>query len=305
MIVACPGPSGAIMNLSKTELKQVYPFKSNYFDLDGLKYHYLDEGEGEPFLMVHGNPTWSFYYRNLVKEFKSGMRCIVPDHIGCGLSDKPQEYDYTVVHHSKNLVKLVNHLDLDNVTLGVHDWGGVIGFLWAVKNPKKIKRLVVFNTGVFPAPAVPLRIKACRWPLIGDVSVRGLNLFSSMAVDMAVAQKGKLSPLEKKAYVAPYDSWANRVAVRNFVQEVPVEPDHPNRKMADQLDRDLRTLRDKPMSIHWGMQDFCFNDKYLEMFVMHFSQAEVFRYNTGGHYILEDHHEKIIKRLKKFFKKNP
>ena len=140
--------SGRSMELD--DIKDLYPFESNFLELeDGLKMHYIDEGEGEVLLMLHGNPTWSFYYRNLIQSFQKKYRCIAPDHIGCGLSDKPQDYNYTLSTHIDNLEQLVNSLGLKDITLVMHDWGGSIGMGLAVRQPKLIKRLIIFNTAAF------------------------------------------------------------------------------------------------------------------------------------------------------------
>ena len=135
--------------------KDLYPFTSLYFDLNPYKLHYLDEGEGEVLLFLHGNPTWSFYYRSLIQNFQGRYRCVAPDHIGCGFSDKPQDYSYTLTTHIDNLEKLVDFLGLKNITLMVHDWGGAIGMGLAVRKPKLIKRLVLFNTASFLSTDIP------------------------------------------------------------------------------------------------------------------------------------------------------
>ena len=165
------------MNLSL--FKSEYPFASNYIDLNGLKYHYLDEGSGDPVVMVHGNPSWSFYYRDLAKELRNNYRVIVPDHIGCGLSDKPDDsrYSYTLQQRVDDLDALLEHLDIgDKVTLVVHDWGGMIGMAWASRHPEKIARLVILNTAAFHLPEAkpfPLGLKICRDTGLGTFLVRG------------------------------------------------------------------------------------------------------------------------------------
>ncbi|WP_279384383.1 alpha/beta fold hydrolase [Geotalea toluenoxydans] len=124
------------------DITKHYPFTGNYLDLNGLAYHYLDEGSGDPVVMVHGNPSWSFYYRNLVLALRDRYRCIVPDHMGCGFSDKPDDdrYDYTLPRRVDDLERLLDHLQLSkNVTLVVHDWGGMIGMAYAVRHPERIK----------------------------------------------------------------------------------------------------------------------------------------------------------------------
>ena len=154
------------------ELKKQYPFTGNLLDIQGLNYHYLDEGNGPPVVMVHGNPSWSFYYRNLVLALRDRYRCIVPDHIGCGLSDKPGDnrYDYTLSRRVDDLEALLEHLGIrENITLVVHDWGGMIGMAYAVRHPERIKRLVILNTGAFT------RIHP---KLIGQTTSEAFNLHS-------------------------------------------------------------------------------------------------------------------------------
>ncbi len=149
-----------------TDFKELYPFRSNFLDLDGLKYHYLDEGTGANLLMLHGNPTWSFYYRNLILGLKDEYRILAPDHIGCGLSDKPQQYNYTLARHIANLEILIDKLKLKDITLVLHDWGGAIGMGFAVKHPELVKRFVIFNTAAFLMPEIHFLLKICRMPLL-------------------------------------------------------------------------------------------------------------------------------------------
>ena len=108
--------------------------------------HYIDEGRGDPVVMVHGTPTWSFLYRHVVKGLSKNYRCIAPDHIGFGLSDKPQGWSYTIEAQAKNLQVLLDSLDLEDITLVVHDFGGPIGLSYAIENPEKVSRLVIMNT---------------------------------------------------------------------------------------------------------------------------------------------------------------
>lgn len=134
---------------------RLYPFEAHYLNLNGLRYHYLDEGAGDPVVMVHGNPTWSYYYRNAVVALSDYYRTIVPDHIGCGYSDKPDDsrYRYTLRQRVDDLESLLDHLALkENVTLVLHDWGGMIGMAYAIRHPERIKRLVLFNTAAFHLP---------------------------------------------------------------------------------------------------------------------------------------------------------
>lgn len=231
--------------------------------MDGLKYHYLDEGEGDPVLMVHGNPTWSFYYRNVVKALRENYRTIVPDHIGCGKSDKPsaEDYDHTLANRVADLTKLVDTLKLDNITLIVHDWGGMIGMAWATAHADKIKQIVVLNTGAFHLPkakALPASIKLARVPGLGDLLMKGFNAFPKGANKWCMT-RNKMSPAVAQGYLEPYNSWDNRVAVHEFVKDIPLSPGDKAYRLVSDTAAALNTLLDKPMLICWGMKDFVFD----------------------------------------------
>src|SRR6185503_4923839 len=129
--------------------RDLYPFESRFLSVRGYRLHYLDEGAGQPLLFVHGNPTWSFYWRNLILGLRDRNRCVAVDHIGCGLSDKPQDYNYTLQQRIDDLVQLVETLDLSGATLLAHDWGGAIGLGNVLRVPERFSRIVLFNTGAF------------------------------------------------------------------------------------------------------------------------------------------------------------
>ena len=173
---------------ARTGFEHEYPFESHEFRLDGLRYHYLDEGSGPTLLFVHGNPTWSFAFRNLIKALSPHYRVLAVDHIGCGFSDKPQNYPYRLAQHVENLERFVTGLDLRDITLFAHDWGGAIGMGVAARMPERFSRFVLFNTAAFRSRRMPLRIAICRIPGLGALGVRGLNLFSRAALRMAVAR---------------------------------------------------------------------------------------------------------------------
>jgi haloalkane dehalogenase len=285
-----------------------YPFKSNYLDLGGIKYHYLDEGSGEPVVMVHGNPSWSFYYRNLALALRDSYRVIVPDHIGCGLSDKPDEknYNYTLERRVEDLETLLSHLGLDkNITLVVHDWGGMIGMAYAVRHPEKIKRLVILNTSAFHLPKTkkfPWQLWLTRTPL-GAFLVRGFNAFSLGAV--IFGSKKPMPGKIRKAYLAPYNSWANRIAVLRFVQDIPLKPGDPAYQLVSEVENNLNKFANKPMLICWGEKDFVFDHHFLNEWIKRFPKAQVHRFSDAGHYVLEDAENEIIPAVKNFLRVHP
>ena len=276
---------------------------SHWLDLDGLRYHYLDEGpvDGPVVIMLHGNPTWSFYYRRLIPDISRRQRVIVPDHMGCGLSDKPQAYVYTLEQHIQNLETLINRLALKNVTLVVHDWGGPIGLGYAVRRPQNVARFIVFNTAAAFLPDIPKRIKMCRIPIFGELLVRGLNGFSLVGLLVATSHPNRFTSSTRQGYLAPYNSWQNRIAVHRFVQDIPLEADHPTRKTAAEIEAGLAQLNHHPMLIIWGADDFCFApENFLKDWQRRFPQAEVRLVPNAGHYVVEDAHKQILPWIVEF-----
>jgi haloalkane dehalogenase len=291
----------------RTISQALYPFKSHFFDRGaGLQMHYLDEGEGAPVLMVHGNPSWSFYYRNLVHALSGSRRCIVPDHIGMGLSDKPgdEAYAYTLAQRIDDLDALVSSLNLtEPLTLVVHDWGGMIGFGWAVRHPEQVARIVILNTGAFPLPkekALPGLLKLTRTHL-GALLVRGFNAFSWGATKVGCT-RNKMSPEISQAYRAPYDSWANRIATLRFVQDIPLGPDDAGFDLVENVAANLHQFSTTPALIAWGAKDFVFDDAFLRQWRKYLPQAEVRVWEDASHYILEDAAEEVIPFVANFIR---
>ncbi|MFO8084208.1 MAG: alpha/beta fold hydrolase [Desulfobacterales bacterium] len=285
--------------------KKLYPFSSHFMPIRGLDYHYLDEGTGEPLVMVHGNPTWSFYFRSLVKGLSPQYRCLVPDHIGCGLSEKPDgnRYDFRAKSRVEDLEIFLDHLNIkENLTLILHDWGGMIGMAYAVNNPERIKRLVILNTAAFFLPKrkkLPIRLQVARnLRTFAERAILHLNLFAIAALYMASA-KG-LEKAVKKSLIAPYNTPGNRLAVLKFVQDIPLIPSDPSYSVVNHTQRNLYRLKDKPMLICWGMKDFVFDNDFLVEWRQRFPEAEVHRFPNAGHYILEDQPDSVLKYINEF-----
>jgi haloalkane dehalogenase len=274
-------------------LKTHYPFHGNYLDLDGLAYHYLDEGSGPSVVMLHGNPSWSFYYRNLVRELSGRYRCIVPDHIGCGLSDKPGDdrYDYTLARRVDDLERLLEQLGIgENITLVLHDWGGMIGMAYAVRHPQAIRRLVVMNTAAFHLPQgkrFPLALRICRDTRLGALLVRGFNAFS-LAASFVGCKRNPLSPELRRLYRLPYGSWRDRIATLRFVQDIPLKPGDRGFDLVSSVEQGLEQFRHLPLLLVWGERDFVFDRHFLAEWQRRFPGAELHSYPDAGHYILED-----------------
>ena len=264
---------------------------------------FLDEGprSDEAVLMLHGNPTWSLYYRELVRTLSPQLRCVAPDHVGMGLSEKPQAYDYTLATRIADIEALVDSLGLRRVHLVVHDWGGAIGFGFAVRRPEMIGRLVVLNTGAFPAKWIPWRIAACRVAGFGPLLVRGANGFAGPATWMAMHRR-RLAAEDKRAYLFPYRSWNDRVAVNAFVRDIPMSPAHPSWATLTAVESGLGNFRDREGLIVWGGRDFCFDDRFLARWREILPQARVRRIADAGHYVLEDAREEVVPAIAGFLK---
>ena len=280
-------------------LRALYPFEPKRFDTGRGELSYLDEGAGdEAVVMVHGNPTWSFYYRNLVLGLRGKVRCIVPDHLGCGLSDKPQDFNYTLGEHIKNLRALLDSLNLRKVHLIVHDWGGPIGLGAALTRPEQLGRVVILNTAAFADTVVPWRIRLCRVPWLGEWLVRGLNGFAWPATWMAVAQP--LSRDVKRGFLYPYDNWANRIATHRFVVDIPMGGGRASDLALTDLESKLTILRDRPVRILWGGQDFCFNRHYYNRWKVLLPGADADYIESAGHYVLEDAGQQCLQEINGF-----
>jgi haloalkane dehalogenase len=283
---------------------ELYPFESHFLDLGGLKYHYLDEGEGEPIVAVHGNPTWSFYYRELVRSLRGSHRVVVPDHVGCGLSDKPEDdgYDYTLSRRIDDLTALIDFLDLESVNLVVHDWGGAIGLGWAVRNPERVARLTILNTAAFHMPAaksLPWQLWLVRNTPVGSLMVRGFNAFARGATRVACTRK-RLSKEVRDAYCAPYDGWHSRIATLRFVQDIPLDERDPAYQTISDTAAGLQRLADRPIMICWGDRDFVFDHHFLQEWQGIYPDAEIHRFPDAGHYVMEDAGEEIIDLVRRF-----
>jgi cis-3-alkyl-4-acyloxetan-2-one decarboxylase len=285
---------------SRAGFESEYPFPSKFLDLDGVRYHYIDEGRGETLLCVHGNPTWSFAWRNFIKDLSRDYRVVAIDHVGCGFSDKPQNYEYRLAKHIDNLSRFIVGLDLTKVTLLGHDWGGAIGMGVAGALPDRFARLVLFNTAAYRSQQIPWRIAVCRWPILGPVGVRGLNLFARAALTMAVSRRERMTAGVRAGFLAPYGNWRDRVAILRFVEDIPLSPAHPSYATLVTIEERLALFRKTPMLLVWGMRDWCFTPSFLEEFERRFPAAEVLRLPAAGHYVFEDAWDEIIPRLRTF-----
>lgn len=280
-------------------LRALYPFEPRRFATPAGELSYLDEGprSDEAVVMVHGNPTWSFFYRDVVLALRGRVRCIVPDHLGCGLSDKPQQWDYTLPNHLANLRALVDSLQLRKIHLIVHDWGGPIGLGALLPQSEKLGRVVILNTAAFADTVVPWRIRLCRAPMIGEALVRGLNGFAWPATSMAVTRP--LPRDVKRGFLFPYDSWANRIATHRFVVDIPSGKGTASDAALAAIESRLPTLRERSVAIVWGGDDFCFNDHYFRRWQQVLPNATATYLQGTGHYLIEDARTEVLSAVER------
>nr|NJM02058.1 alpha/beta fold hydrolase [Desulfobacula sp.] len=272
---------------------ELFPFESKFTDIGGQALHYVDEGRGTPVLMVHGNPTWSFYFRNLIAGLSKNFRAIAPDHIGCGFSDKPgaEAYSYTLESRVRDLETFVAGLKItEKINLVVHDWGGMIGLAFALRHPEMVDKIVITNTSGFFLPkekSFPFLLRLIKGlPFFAVPAVLGLNAFARGALYLAAETK---LPRQVKAGLAePYNSWKNRIATLKFVQDIPICEKDRSYALVDHVDRHLHLLSESRLLFLWGARDFVFDLTFLNEFKRRFPRAKTHVFHDAGHYLFED-----------------
>ena len=294
-----------------TELKidaQLYPFTPKSMMIQGHRVSYLDEGNPQaiPTVMVHGNPTWSFYYRHVVEAIvKAGGRALVLDHVGCGFSDKPSEqtYEYTLRQRVSDLTEWMRQLGLSDQPFHmiVHDWGGMIGCAYATQHAEYLQKLVVLNTAAFHIPGdkkLPFTLWLGRNTWLGQFLIQGLNAFSGMATRWACSKP--LSKAVRQAYCAPYNNWSNRIATHRFVKDIPLHPQDKAYDVVSETQAGLSRLKEQNIMIAWGLKDFVFDESFLRVWQARFPQAQYHIFADAGHYVLEDQKENLVPLISQF-----
>jgi len=271
--------------------------------------HFIDEGprEGRPVVLVHGNPTWGFLYRNFVPPLvDAGHRVIVPDHLGFGRSDKPDNPDlYRIARHADRLNALLESLDLRRAVVVPQDWGGPIGLSWAIRHPERVDGLFILNTfahrprGRVP---IPLPLRMFRTAGVGELLVKGLHLFvRGFLFRAGIVHRERLTPQVRRAYLAPHPNWSSRTPILVFPREIPSGPDGPVSALAEQLERGLELhFRDRPVTVAWAMRDPAFTPQFLAVWQETFPNARIIRLADAGHYLQEDAHERLVPELLHF-----
>ena len=265
--------------------RKEYPFESRYFKTPTGRMHYIDEGGGSPIVMVHGNPTWSFLYRNLIKQLRTEYRCIAMDHIGFGLSDKPRVWSYLPEDHAKNLEAFIEHLELENNTLIMQDWGGPIGMSYAVNNPSNVSRFILMNTWAWPVnrDLHYIGFSSFMGGFIGRFLIRRYNFFARSVMKQVFGDKSKLPPEIHDHYLKPLDSPETRTGSHVFPKQIIGSTSWLNTIWSR-----ISVLCDIPALFVWGMKDIAFREKELRRWEQTFSNSRSVRLRTVGHYVQEE-----------------
>lgn len=289
-------------------VKGQYPFEHNFLRTELGYMHYVDEGEGDPILFLHGNPSWSFLWRRFLLKFAKTNRVVAPDYVGFGLSEKPDaEEHYTLDAHIRSVELLADELGLENITIVVQDWGGPIGLGLAARHPELIRAVVIINTfGFYPLTPdmdpentpLPLPLKMMRKNGIGDFLVRKLGFFERVVMSMATASKEFKSV--KHAYTDVFKGPEDRAGVMAFPRMIPGQSAHPSAQILIHETGPFIDSWKGPAHIFWGMKDPLFPVEALEAWKGRLPHAGVTELSAGKHYVQEDAPEEIINGLQTF-----
>lgn len=278
-------------------LERVFPFKRNWFETDGVRIHYVDEGHGPPVVMFHACPMWSFSYRFLIRELAFDHRVIAVDLPGFGLSTAHEQFDYSLNGDINIMESLLGHLNTGKAVMILHGWGGTVGMGCAVRYPQFVKALVVLNAQVFTTYSLPWRLRLCRLPWLGAYLVKDLRLLQfgnrrAHAKDIAAA------------YDYPYRTEDARKALYRFVEDIPTVPEAESAQRMLEIETRLWMFRTTPALILWAMRDWLYPPRLLKHWKHYLPQAEVHTFSHAGRYIQEDVPDELNRHIRDFFVRN-
>jgi len=276
-----------VANIERPEWldRREFPFAPHFFSTRVGQMHYVDEGQGRPVVFVHGNPAWSFMFRNQIKALAGSYRCIAPDHIGFGLSEKPYDWSYLPAGHAENLEALLESLDLHDITLVLGDWGGPIGISYALRHPERIRDVMVSNSWMWSVRS-QLKFRLFSGYMggpIGRYLIRSRNSFAKSGFRGAFGDPRRLAPEIHAQYIHPFDEPRSRKGSWVFPKQIIASSDWLN-----DLWRRRDTLRSKRFLFFWGMKDVGFGEKELQRWSRQYPEGRVVRSPDGGHFLAEE-----------------
>ncbi|MEW6078233.1 MAG: alpha/beta fold hydrolase [Thermodesulfobacteriota bacterium] len=288
-----------------------FPVTFHYIDIEGDRINYVDEGAGETILMIHGNATWSYLYRHLIRDLKKNFRCVAIDLLGYGLSDKPPRADYSMEAHIRRLEIFVDRLGLKDITLVCQDWGGIIGLSYAAANKERFKRLIPMNTTGF-LPETPAEVMQClgahafpylwsyKIPVLGKRMAMDWNLFLRSSMRLGIHNKNRLNEKAMAGYLYPFQRPHERTAIMKSVRQIPVGPFGPIARLLKQTRRNLDGW-DVRTRVIWGMKDPVFVPWFIKKFEELLpNHAPSVKIATASHYLQDDEPDRIIAGIREF-----
>lgn len=281
--------------------KNEYPFTSSWIDLKAGRMHYVEEGNGEVLIFLHGNPVWSYSFRKLIKAFSIEYKCIAIDHLGFGLSDKPKNFSYLPEDHSVNLEEFIVKKGLQNITLIVNDWGGPIGLNYAVNHPENIKRLVIFNTFMWSVKGDKHyeRFSGFMGGSLGKFLNLQFNFFGNLVIPMAYGDKKRLTRENKFQLTHHTPIPKERKGVWVFPKAIIGSSD-----WLDKIWQKRNTIANIPSILIWGGKDIAFRKKELETFQSFLKNSTTLELPDVGHYVQDEAGERVIEPIANFLKKS-
>jgi pimeloyl-ACP methyl ester carboxylesterase len=292
-----------VLELKAETFAGTFPFAPQYLNLEHLQMHYVDVGEGEPIVLLHGDPTWGYLYRHFIPPLARRARCIVPDHMGMGKSGVPAApYPYRLRHHIANLETLLLALHLQHITFVLHDWGGPVGLGFAIRHPTLVKRLILMNTWAFaPWPGGPLpRLVELIRSARGEAFVLGKNGYVKPALLGTTAHPEHLTPAVLDAYLAPFPTPASRQALLCWSRDIPITADDPSYTDMQRIEAGLGQFRNLPVLLVWGMQDSVLPPAVLRLWQQVYPQATTHELEDASHFVPEDAPERVIHHIERF-----
>lgn len=277
---------------------ELLPFQSRFVSVAGYRMHYVDEGTGPVVLLLHGNPTWSFLYRNVIRELRDSFRLIAPDFLGCGLSDRTPGVRYKAIDRINQLEEFVSALGLDKFSIVMHDWGGPLGTGFILRRLESVERIVYLNTTLTETESLPPIIKLAAMPVVGKALTRHTATFVRLTTSMGAYTK--LTPDVIDGYMAPYRTRQRRDAIWDFVDDIPFDASHPTYSQMVTIAAGLPKVAQKPVKIIWGLRDPCFHREMLSKVAAHFPQAEILEIGDASHLVLDDAPQIAIPAIKEF-----
>ena len=292
-----------MLTIKDETFEGTFPFTPHYYTHNDFDMHYVDEGSGKPVVMVHGDPTWGYLYRNFIPILSQHHRCIVPDQIGMGKSAAPQERSlYRLEQHGANLEALLLHLDLHDITLVLHDWGGPVGLGFATRHPERIKCLVLMNTWAFapwpggPFPRLLEIIRSAR----GEAFVLQKNGYLEPALMGTTHDSEKLTKTVMDAYRAPFPTPESRLAMLCWSRDIPVEETDISYAEMKRIEQGLSQFNEIPILLIWGMQDPVLSPVVLHRWQQLYPHAITHELEDASHFLQEDAPERIVQWIETF-----